>query len=226
LSDRAASGQPGAPSVAARFAVDVNWDAPELQRRLEHALLFLPSGSVVTAPPFGFSFRREPDAFAAIATGMAFGMGIMLAEFSWRIPYFSYVGVVLSATFFATSAYLLGRFLRNALQSVEVVAERDEVVLRVCLARRPWRTVRVHADRIVNVVVLHGNGPPRVVLGGPRHQLLDEIYATRSLDPDTLAVWMAEAVSLVARHASLAPPAHSPPPAPSPPLAPSAPTER
>lgn len=189
--------------VKARFAVDVNWDEVELERRLRGTLAFLPTGSAKRCEPFGFSFRREPDAFAAIAMGMTFGMAVLLIEFSMRVRYFSYVAVTLSVVFFILSAALLVRVSLNALLDIEVVADRDELLVRKRLARRVVHTRRVHADRIVSVVVLSQDGPPKVMLGGPRHELLGLIYATRPLDPDVFAPWMAEMVALVARRASL-----------------------
>jgi hypothetical protein len=62
----------------------------------------------------------------------------------------------------------------------------------------------VDSDSVVNVMVLgeEDKRRARVVLGGPRHELIAELYELRALDPDRLAPFLAEMVSLVARHAS------------------------
>lgn len=190
-----------------RFTVDLSTDPGELDRQLEHLLLFLPSGAVTRLAPFGFSFRREPDAFAVIAIGTTLGMSILTAEFSLNVPYFSHVGVTLSALFFLTSLALCWRVVRNRLHRLEFAADGTALLLREMLGQRLVRSQRFEAEQIVEVLVLVKEGEePQVVLGGPRHTILGEIFRPRTLDPERLAPWMAEMVALVARRASVVAP--------------------
>jgi hypothetical protein len=192
------------PPVRTRFPVDLSTDPGELDRQLEHLLLFLPSGLVTRLEPFGFSFRREPDAFAVIAIGTSLGMGILLAEFSSQVRYFSYVGVSLSVFFFLAAVALSWRVLRNRLHRLEFAADGATLVRREMLGSRQVRAERFEAEQIIEVLVLVPEGEePRVVLGGPRHATLGEIFRPRALDPERLAPWMAEMIALVARRASL-----------------------
>ena len=60
------------------------------------------------------------------------------------------------------------------------------------------------SGQIVAVLVLQPEGEAaRVVLGGPRHAVLGEVFRARHLDPVRLAPWMAEMIALAARRASL-----------------------
>ena len=192
-----------AETVKHRFPVDMTGDEVELERRMATLLRVLPSGSAWRSGAFGFTFRREPDVFAAISTGASLGMAILLAESTWRARYVSYVVASLSALFFVTAAVQITRFASNALRRVEVSAAGGEIIQSITSAWRVKQAMRVHADKVVAVLVVQDEGrPARVVLGGPRHAVLAEVYRTRMLDPDRMAPWMAEMVALVARRAS------------------------
>ena len=112
----------------------------------------------------------------------------------------------LSLLFFGLGVWLLWRVVRNALARTEFLAEGASLVLCSRLGRRALSTVRYDASQIVEVRVITDDETTtaRVVLGGPRHAVLGEVFAVRPLDPDRLGPWMAEMVALVARRASLA----------------------
>ncbi|MCS6899284.1 MAG: hypothetical protein RMJ98_06245 [Myxococcales bacterium] len=189
-----------------RFPVDLRDDPEALEAHLERHLRLLPTGSARRVFPFGIAFRREPDAFSAIAAGPMLGTALLLAEYTRRTPFFSRVGLTLSLLFLALSCWFLWRFFHNALARFEVLAEGHEVVLRSRVGRFVTETSRHDAEGITAVVVIQPEGEtPRVMLGGPRHALVGEVFRARPLDPDRLAAWMAEGAALVARWASLAP---------------------
>ena len=50
------------PAARHRFAVDVSEDAADLDAHLDRLLRMLPTGSADRLAPYGFWFRREPDA--------------------------------------------------------------------------------------------------------------------------------------------------------------------
>lgn len=193
-----------AVAVLCRFPVDMSVDEGAIDARVERLLDVLPTGSAARLSPFGFSFRREVDAFSAIAVGPMLGTGILVVEYSRKVAFLSYMGLILAAVFFSLALYLAGRFLKNHLARVEVVAEGPEIVRRSWLGRRLVEERRFDASQVVVVQVLQPPGEPqRVVLGGPRHALLGEVFRVRLLDPERLGPWMAEMVALVARRASL-----------------------
>lgn len=197
---------PSDPPARHRFAVDLRSEPAELEARLDRLLSLQPTGQCDRTTPFGFSFRREPDAFSAIAAGPALGTALLLAEYSRHARYTSYVARSLSVVCFVTGVWLLWRVIRNALSRVEFVAEGDEVVHRTRLGRRATETRRYDASQIIEVRVVRDEGTTaRVLLGGPRHSVLGEVFTVRTLDPERLGPWMAEMVALVARRASLAP---------------------
>ncbi len=188
-----------------RFPVDLDADPAALDERIDRMLRVLPTGSADRADLFGFSFRREPDALSAIAVGPMLGTAILLAEYSRRLPFLSLVGPGLSTIFFGIALWLAWRFIRNALARVEILADGDELVVRSRLGQRTTETRRFDARQIVAVLVVQAEGEaPRVLLGGPRHAVVGEVFRTRHLDPERLAPWMAEMIALVARRASLA----------------------
>lgn len=193
-----------ASPIQQRFAVDLSADASDLDARLERLLLLLPTGSAGKLTPFGFWFRREPDAFSAIAAGPVLGTALLLAEYSRRVPFLSYVGLGLSALFLSLAGWLLWRFARNALARFEVEASGSDLVLRERLGRREVSVLRHDTAQIVSVLVMQGEGEAaRVVLGGPRHAVVGEVFRARHLDPERLAPWMAEMIALAAQRASL-----------------------
>ena len=194
------------PRPRHRFAVDLRDDPEALDGRLSRLLRLLPTGTAARVEPFGFVFRREPDAFSAIAAGPMLGTAILLAEYTRRSPFLSRVGLVLSLGFLSAGLWLLWRFVRNAFTRFEVRAEGHEVVLRSLLGRFDAGTARHDSEQITAVVVVQAEGQtPRVMLGGPRHSLLGEVFRARHLDPERLAAWIAEGTALVACRASHAP---------------------
>jgi hypothetical protein len=189
-----------------RFPVDLRDDPGALESRLTQHLALLPTGTATRAEPFGLVFRREPDAFSAIAAGPMLGTALLLAEYTRKTPFLSRIGVALALGFLGLGLWFLWRFVRNALARFEVVAEGHEVVLRTSMGRFVVEEARHDAEGITAVVVLQPEGEaPRVMLGGPRHALLGEVFRVRALDPERLAPWMAEGTALVACRASLAP---------------------
>jgi hypothetical protein len=195
-------------AVRHRFAVDIERDEEALRTRLSKLSPLRPSGSVRLVAPFGFAYRREPDVFAAVATGASLGMGLLLSEISARAPAFTYVGRTLSVVFLLAGAALLSRFVANALGTFEVTAQGSDLVERSTLAGRTLRLRRFAASTIVSVLVVARDGDNLgVVLGGPRHEVLAELYRLKTLDPDALAAWLAEMIAVVARRASANDPA-------------------
>lgn len=191
--------------VRRRFPVDLDADPAFLDERMAALLRVLPTGHAERLAGFGFSFRRETDAFSAIAAGPTLGTALLLLEYSRVVPFLSYVALTLAAAFVAAALWLLGRFARNALARTEICSEGAALVLRSFLGRRATSTRRYDARDIVAVLVQQTDGQDaRVLLGGPRHALIAEVFRTRPLDPERLAPWMAEMLALVARHASLA----------------------
>lgn len=187
-----------------RFPVDLRDEPDELKARLERHIRMLPTGNAERTEPFGFVFHREPDAFSAIAAGPMLGTALLLAEYTRRSPFLSRVGLLLSLAFLSAGLWFLWRFVRNAMTRFEVLAEGHEVVIRTSLGRFFSRASRHDAEGITAVVVVQPEGEPnRVMLGGPRHTLVAEVFRVRRLDPDRLAPWMAESTALVARRASL-----------------------
>lgn len=189
-------------SVVARFPVGLEPGAASGEQ-LDALLARRPSGTVTRVGAFGFAYGREPDVFAAVATGAALGTGILLTEFTVYAPHFTIVGRVLAVLAFLTALLLFARFLRNAWTRVEIDAKDGALVQRTTLLGRTRAEARVDAEAIVAVLVLAAEGQPRrVVLAGPRHEQLGDVYRLRALDPESLAPWLAELTALVAARAS------------------------
>jgi len=205
------------PRFRSRFPVDLRDDPGALDARLDRHLRMLPTGTADRIEPFGIVFRREPDAFSAIAAGPMIGTALLLAEYTRSSPFLSRVGVVLVVGFLGLGAWFLWRFIRNAVARFEILAEGHEVVVRSSVGRFVVASVRHDSEQITGVVVVEEEGDvPRVMLGGPRHALVGEVFRSRRLDPERLPAWMAEVTALVARRASLASAERPHPPAPSP----------
>ena len=112
---------------------------------------------------------------------------------------------VLSGAFFCAAIYLLTSFVRNAQSRLEVLAEGDAVTVR---ERGLFRTreTKLPADDIVGVIVAKDeDGVRSVVIAGPRHTALLDVHRAKLLDPDSLSVWIADGVGIVARKASARP---------------------
>lgn len=184
-----------------RFPVDVTRDASSLDAEIARVALHRPSGASYALPPFGFAYRREPDVFAGVGIGAALGMCLLLIEFAWSVPYFTIVARVLAAVFFVLTLALAGRFLVNFGARLEVVAAPGELVIRRTLFGRTRKERRFPVAQIIEIRVAKGDGTPRVVLAGPRHEVLGELYRLQLLDPEALAGWMAEMCAIVARRA-------------------------
>ncbi|MCU0657106.1 MAG: hypothetical protein MUF64_18160 [Polyangiaceae bacterium] len=196
----------GGPRSSRRFPVDLRDTAEELDARLNRLLRMLPTGSAERSDSFGFVFRREPDAFSAIAAGPMLGTALLLAEYTRHSAFLSRVGLVLSLGFFGVGVWLLWRFARNAMARFEVIVQGHEVVWRTRLGRFEVESSRQDSEQIVAVLVVQQEGaPPRVMLGGPRHAQIAEVFRSRHLDPERLAAWIAEGTALVACRASLEP---------------------
>lgn len=186
-----------------RVVVDVDHDVVGLEASLEEHQKLRPSGYGGRLPPFGFSFRREPAIFHFVATGTSLGAGIMLAEFSTRIRAFAPLAQVFSAMFFLLAVYTLMTFLKNAATRLDIVADGATVTIH---RRGLLRTItdRLAADQIVGVIVAKDeNGARSVVIAGPRHTALLDVHQAKLLDPDTLPVWIADGIGLVARRATV-----------------------
>jgi hypothetical protein len=184
-----------------RFAVDVVRDGESLDAELERLERHRPSGASSRVRPFGFSYRREPDVFAAVGIGAALGMGILLVEFSLTVAYYSVVARVVSALSFLTAAWLVARFVRNFGARTIVAAESGELVVRDTVFGHERLARRFPASTVIDVRVVKDDGTSRVVLGGPRHEILGEVYRLKTLDPETLAEWFARMTAIVARRA-------------------------
>lgn len=186
-----------------RVVVDVEHDVAGLEESLEAHQKLCPSGYGGRLPPFGFSFRREPAVFHFVATGTSLGTGIMLAELSTRIRAFGPLVLGLSATFFCLAVFSFLTFLRNMATRLEIVADGETVTIR---RRGLVRTLtdRLAADQIVGVIVAKDeNGKRSVVIAGPRHTALLDVHEAKLLDPDSLPMWIADGIGLVARRATV-----------------------
>ncbi|HEU4404001.1 MAG TPA: hypothetical protein VFS43_01710 [Polyangiaceae bacterium] len=197
---------PAAPLVVHRAPVEVERDPAKLESELDELSQRQPAGYVVRAAPFGFVFRPEPEMFYFVAIGSSLGMGIMLAEFAHRLPPISAALWALALAFWALCAAVLGLFVRSVLTRTEIVAEGGVIEVRNRLGRRVTRRRRYPANEVVAVLVVRPeNGPERVLLAGPRHRVLAELYRAKVLDPASFPRWYADMVALVARHASARP---------------------
>jgi hypothetical protein len=202
---------PPAPLVVHRASVEVERDPRRLESELDELAQRQPSGYVARAEPFGFVYRPEPEMFYFVAIGSSLGMGIMLAEFAHRLPPLAVALWGLALAFWALCASAITLFVRSLLTRTEIVAEGGALEVRHRLGRRVTRRRRYPADEVVAVLVVRPeNGPERVLLAGPRHRVLAELYRAKVLDPASFPRWYAEMVALVARHASAR--AEGPPP--------------
>jgi hypothetical protein len=162
-----------------------------------------PTGDCRSLTPFGFSFRREPAVFHFVATGTCLGTAIMLAEFSTRIPAATTFARVLAACFFVAALYTITAFLRNAVARLEVVAVGDQLSIRRH-GLLGTHEDRVPAETIVGVIVAKDeSGARSVVLAGPRHAALLDVHRAKLLDAESLPVWLADGIALVARRATV-----------------------
>jgi hypothetical protein len=189
--------------VVHRASVDVERDPERLAVEFAELSQRQPTGYVTPALPFGFVFRPEPEMFYLVAIGSSLGMGIMLAEFAHRLPPLALPLWALAALFWALCASAIALFVRSLLARTEIVAEGGVLEVRRRLGRRVTRRYRYPADQIVAVLVVRpADGPERVLLAGPRHQVLAELYRAKLLDPASFPKWYAEMVAFVARHAT------------------------
>ncbi|MCU0681520.1 MAG: hypothetical protein MUF34_04545 [Polyangiaceae bacterium] len=189
--------------VLHRAAVEVERDPERLDGELDRLSRNQPSGYVARAAPFGFVFRPEPEMFYFVAIGSSLGMGIMLAEFAHRLPPVAALLWVGAGLFWAFCAAAIGLFVRGLLARTEIVAEGGALEVRTRLGRHLLRRHRYPADQVVAVLVVRPEGgPERVLLAGPRHRVLAELYRAKVLDPATFPRWYAEMIALVARRAS------------------------
>ena len=188
--------------VNQRFAVDIERNPELLINRLEFLFQRKPAGHVERIHPFGFCFRRDPNAFLFIATGSTFGLSLMFAEFAMRLHHAAPVAVFFSVCSLFGCLFCLWRFLRGLLYRFDVFAQQDELILRERLG--PWvQSQRAYSSaQLVGVWVITDDLGTRVVLKGPRHAELGEVVRIQSLDSNFFAPWFAELVALVARHAS------------------------
>lgn len=188
-----------------RCAVDVGHeeDLEGLAESLRVHVARHPTGDCRSLAPFGFSFRREPAVFHFVATGTCLGSAILLAEFSTRIPAAATFVRVLAGCFFLGALYTISAFLQNAVARLEILADGE--VLRI---RRHGllgtHEDRVPAETIVGVIVARDeSGGRSVVLAGPRHAALLDVHQAKLLDADSLPVWLADGIALVARRATV-----------------------
>jgi hypothetical protein len=189
--------------VLHRAAVEVERYPERLDGELDRLSRNQPSGYVARAAPFGFVFRPEPEMFYFVAIGSSLGMGIMLAEFAHRLPPVAALLWVGAGLFWALCAAAIGLFVRGLLARTEIVAEGGALEVRTRLGRHLLRRHRYPADQVVAVLVVRPEGgPERVLLAGPRHRVLAELYRAKVLDPATFPRWYAEMIALVARRAS------------------------
>lgn len=197
---------PVTPFVVHRASVEVERDPAKLEGELDELSRHQPSGYVTRAAPFGFVFRPEPEMFYVVAIGSSLGMGIMLAEFAHRLPPVSTPLWALALSFWALCAFVITLFVRSLLTRTEFVAEDGVLEVRHRLGRRVTRRRRYPADEVVAVLVVRPEkGPERILLAGPRHRVLAELYRAKVLDPASFPRWYAEMIALVARHASARP---------------------
>ena len=190
----------GRPS---RFPVEIEREASAVEAELARVSVARPSGASYALRPFGFAYRREPDVFAAVGIGAALGMTLLLVEFAWTVVYFTVVARVLAAFFFFVAVSLATRFLANYGARIEITSLAGELVVKQTIFGRTRRERRYPTSQIVEVRVERGDGNARVVLAGPRHEVLGELYRLRALDPEALASWMAEMCAIVARRGTL-----------------------
>lgn len=190
--------------VRHRIAVDVERDATGLDAELARLCAKKPSGRAELTQPFGFSFRREPLVLHFVATGFALGMALLLTELSIRVHRISPVTGALAGFSLLAAFVSMGTFVWSFWRRDEVRVEGDRVVCRSLVGSRVRNATAIEADRIVAVLVVGAEGArPRVVLAGPRHAILAEVFAMRALDPESLAPWLAEMVAVVARRATV-----------------------
>ncbi len=187
---------------AKKFPVDVEPAPAALREALDRVRQLRPCGSITLVAPFGFRFRRDPDAFAFVATGTLLGMSLMLLEFAARVPRIALAVLPLSGVFGLAAVISLLLFLSNQLLSFEIRAADATLVVERRLAGFVFSRRVTPVESIVGIWVLEDLGSPRVVVAGPRHQLLGELFRARRLDPESLAPWIAEMVAFVARFAS------------------------
>lgn len=187
-----------------RFAVDVERGrdyAPRLGAMAEHP----PAGHVRLTAGFGFSFQREIDVFGAVAIGTSLGMGILLTVMATRMQRLSYVVPGLAGVAFLLCLLLVVRFVVSRGTSLDVCAEGDRLRVFRCLFGRRTALLDVPSDAVVAVEVRKVDGDTTAItLGGPRHELLGEVYRLRLLDPESLGPYLAEMTAIVARYASAA----------------------
>jgi hypothetical protein len=189
--------------IVHRVTVDVDRDAEGLEAELVAHLEKRPSGYGARLLPFGFTFRREPAVFHFVATGTSLGTAIMLAEFSTRIRALAPFAVGFSAAFFCLALYTLSVFFRNLAARLEISADGEAVTIRQHGLLRT-EVHRLPAGQIVGVIVaVDEDGTRSVVIAGPRHSSLLDVHRAKLLDPDTLPVWLADGVGIVARRATI-----------------------
>jgi len=181
-------------------------DTPaEFLQKLQQRAKQRPTGSVaLSTEPFGFSYKADPHIFSFVAIGTSAGMAVLLLEFASHAPYVSYVALSLALLFVAIALFSTHRFLRSVCQRIELVALGSALEYRVWWGTRRSRTQRFSADEIVAVSVVPVGRRFRVVLMGPRHRMLGEMYHGRLLDPDSAAPWFADMIGLVAQQACAA----------------------
>lgn len=186
------------------FPVDLRDNADTLMAQLQRQLTKIPSGKVEKIEPFGFAFHREPDLLSIIAAGPMLGMALRMAEYSRVSAFSSRVGIAFTVSFAIVGLWLLWRFTSNAVTRFEVLAEGQSVVLRRSFGRFFSKEIRYDSEKITTVDIVRTDGDtPRVLLGGPRHTTVGEVFCGRYLDPDTLTLWMAESTAIIARRASI-----------------------
>lgn len=86
--------------------------------------------------PFGFCFRRDPNAFLFIATGSLFGLSLMFAEFAMRLHHAAPIAVFFRFALCSVAYFAYGVFVRGLLYRFDVFAQQDELILRERLG--PW----------------------------------------------------------------------------------------
>jgi hypothetical protein len=186
-----------------RVNVDVEPNPEHLSDVLEQLALRKPVGRVTILKPFGFAFRGEPEILIFVGTGFSLGMVMLLMEVALRAPMVSHVAQILTVFFFFLTVFLLLRFLIGLNTQFEVWSEGDSLLFGYRRLGFALRSKKVEANAIVGVCVWRADGMgTKIVLAGPRHQTLAEVFRLGALEPETVANWLTDMIAVVAKRAS------------------------
>lgn len=179
-----------------RITVDPFAPPERVRRDYDTVMARRPTNRIEPHPHTGFSFRRDPPWYLALAAGATLGLGVVGHTIALRTP--TLRNHALAWTLDAIAIACAARWIFSMIWRMELTGDGRQVQVRESIGAHTLRTHRIDVDDVTAVLVVGDAPRRRVVFAGPRNVELCHVYEEALLDPPSLTPWIAEAAALVA----------------------------